>query len=98
MISDERQHMKQRFKMIVLCGIVLAACAAAFSAAVIAADEPQKTTEAAAPVDTRIPFPRPDSHRGDWLRYHGRTVSLTGGSAEESGKSPPCLPRPERLR
>ncbi len=86
---ESRVLMGQRFKMIMLCGTVLAACAAVFSPGVMAADKPPKNPEASAPADMRIPFPRPDSHRGDWLRYHGRTVSLTGSSAEESGKA--CL-------
>lgn len=37
----------------------------------------------------KIPFPKPDSHRANWLQYHGRTVALTGSTADESGKS--CL-------
>lgn len=25
----------------------------------------------------KIPFPRPDSHKGNWLEFHGRTVPLS---------------------
>ncbi len=45
------------------------------------------SAQAAAP--QKIPFPKPDSHRGDWLDFHGRTVAVTGNAADVSGKT--CL-------
>ncbi|MDH4162302.1 MAG: hypothetical protein OEW15_06375 [Nitrospirota bacterium] len=35
--------------------------------------------------DTRIPFPKPESHRAKWLEYHGREVAALGMSANRPG-------------
>jgi hypothetical protein len=56
------------------------------------ADEQKGPVAQPAPVETgpqKIPFLRPDSHRGNWIEYHGRTVALTGNAADVSGKT--CL-------
>ncbi len=39
--------------------------------------------------DTRIPFPRPDSHQGNWLEYHGKTTGAEGNSPGQPGNA--CL-------
>mgnify|MGYP001566403563 CR=1 FL=1 len=36
--------------------------------------------------DDRIPFPKPSSHTGRWLEYHGRTVGAEGNSPGKPGK------------
>jgi hypothetical protein len=51
------------------------------------ADEQKQAPAGSAP--QKIPFPKPDSHRGNWIDYHGRTVALTGNAADVSGKT--CL-------
>lgn len=75
--------MKRRITLIVLC--CAAALGIALSSAGRAEDASQTAPSAAAEADARIPFPKPDSHRGNWLQYHGRTVAMTGGSSAESG-------------
>ncbi len=37
--------------------------------------------------DDRIPFPKPSSHTGRWLEYHGRTVGAEGNSPGKPGKA-----------
>lgn len=91
--------MKRRFTLFALCCTATIACAVVPSSAGMAADALQAAPEPAAQQaavsgDTRIPFPKPDSHRGNWLQYHGRTVALTGSSSAESGKA--CLACHER--
>ena len=39
--------------------------------------------------DARIPFPKPGSHKGNWLEYHGRAVGASGNSPGQPGKA--CL-------
>jgi hypothetical protein len=44
--------------------------------------------------DTRIPFPRPASHRGAWTEYHGKAVGAAGNSPGSPGAA--CLTCHER--
>ncbi len=44
--------------------------------------------------DTRIPFPKPGSHRAGWMEYHGRAVGASGNSPGRPGKA--CLVCHER--
>ena len=39
--------------------------------------------------DGLIPFAAPDSHKGNWIRYHGSSVDLSVSSADPGGKT--CL-------
>jgi len=39
--------------------------------------------------DSRIPFPKPGSHAGNWLEYHGKTAGAEGNSPGQPGKA--CL-------
>ena len=39
--------------------------------------------------DALIPFPKPGSHKGNWLEYHGRAVGASGNSPGQPGKA--CL-------
>ena len=39
--------------------------------------------------DARIPFPKPGSHKGNWLEFHGKTVGAEGNSPGQPGKA--CL-------
>lgn len=45
--------------------------------------------EAAARETGRIPFPKPDTHRGNWLQYHGTFVPLNVNEAGQRGTG--CL-------
>jgi hypothetical protein len=44
--------------------------------------------------DDRIPFPKPGSHRANWMEYHGRAVGAEGNSPGQPGKA--CLTCHER--
>ncbi len=39
--------------------------------------------------DGRIPFPKPASHRGRWIEYHGRAVGAAGNTPGSPGEA--CL-------
>jgi hypothetical protein len=39
--------------------------------------------------DKRIPFPRPASHKGRWIEYHGKAVGAAGNSPGSPGTA--CL-------
>jgi hypothetical protein len=39
--------------------------------------------------DDRIPFPKPASHRANWLEYHGKAAGAEGNSPGRPGKK--CL-------
>jgi len=63
----------------VLRGAVLALLGTVAAAAVV------MTALAADGDGTRIPFPRPSSHQGKWLEYHGKAVGAGGSSAGRPG-------------
>ncbi len=46
---------------------------------------------AAAAVPDKIPFPRPDSHKGNWIEYHGASAGLDLNAGEST-----CLTCHER--
>lgn len=48
----------------------------------------------AATVQGKVPFPRPDSHRGNWIVYHGAASDLNLSDARQSDKS--CMVCHER--
>ncbi|HAS53520.1 MAG TPA: hypothetical protein DCS42_04995 [Nitrospiraceae bacterium] len=35
----------------------------------------------------KIPFPMPNSHKGNWLQYHGASADLTMNEADSKGKA-----------
>jgi hypothetical protein len=40
-----------------------------------------------APRTAKIPFPMPESHKANWMEYHGRTVQLSVGETGRAGES-----------
>lgn len=40
-------------------------------------------------IQGKIPFPRPDSHKGNWIEFHGASASLDMNEAGQTGKA--CL-------
>ncbi len=70
-----------------ICLLTAATLLLAIEAPAVGADE--RKPAAAMDSPRKIPFPKPDSHRGNWLQYHGRTVALAGNTADVSGKA--CL-------
>lgn len=68
-------------KRVISVLVLAAALAAAIGAAAAGADSGAK--------DERIPFPRPDSHQGRWLEFHGKAVGAGGFSAAQPGEE--CL-------
>jgi len=40
-------------------------------------------------VQGKVPFPRPDSHRGNWIEFHGASANLNLNESGQNGKS--CL-------
>lgn len=40
--------------------------------------------EGAPPV--KVPFPKPETHKGDWIRYHGTTVDMNVNKAGQGGR------------
>jgi hypothetical protein len=44
--------------------------------------------------EEKIPFPRPRSHQGNWIEYHGKTVAAEGNSPGSPGKA--CIVCHER--
>jgi hypothetical protein len=74
--------MKTRKGFFVILLIALAACVAAplFGATI-------KPTEVEKPQTGKVPFPRPGSHKGNWMEYHGSLVAAEGSSPGKPGKS-----------
>lgn len=53
--------------------------------------KPVAGTAAEVPAPAKIPFPRPDSHKANWLEYHGASAGLSLFAGEQS-----CLTCHER--
>ncbi len=50
---------------------------------------PAERSGAEGVVKGKIPFPRPDSHKGNWIEFHGASASLDMNESGQSGKA--CL-------
>ncbi len=66
-------------------GLALAASVfMVLSAPAVGADKPGEKAASG-----KIPFPRPQSHRANWIEYHGKTVDLNFSEAGQAGTA--CL-------
>lgn len=79
MISSATK-IRKRFRAMLLIALT------AFTAATLlgAAAGPK---EAETPQTKKVPFPRPGSHKGNWMEYHGSLVSAEGSSPGKPGAS-----------
>jgi hypothetical protein len=82
---------KVRMKDILVVGLVLAAAGLISSSSILRAGDmgyaPSVQSGAAGTVKGKIPFPRPDSHRGNWMEYHGASANLNINEAGQNGNS-----------
>jgi hypothetical protein len=78
--------------------LVLAAIGLMSSGVIVSAGDPGYTpavpSSASGTAQGRIPFPAPDSHKGNWIEYHGASADLNINEAGQSGKA--CLTCHER--
>lgn len=71
-------------RMKTLC-LALLCCALSVAAVMTVRPLPSAAEEAGAWKGGRVPFEKPESHRGDWLRYHGTFVPLNVNEAGQRG-------------
>lgn len=87
-----------RTRNLLVVSLMLAAAGLISSSASLSAGDagyaPSIQSAATATVQGKIPFPRPDTHRGNWIEYHGTSANLNINEAGQNGKS--CLTCHER--
>ena len=84
MIFNRQRARKYSMIMVVAgfaMGVGILPCLCSVASAETAAKPPAET---AAAVPGKIPFPRPDSHRGSWLEYHGASADLNLSAGEKT--------------
>lgn len=68
------------FLALLLAGLAAFASAPLFGATI-------KPKEEVKPQAGKVPFPRPQSHKANWLEYHGSFVTAEGNSPGKPGRS-----------
>ncbi|HTP05873.1 MAG TPA: hypothetical protein VMM54_12050 [Nitrospirota bacterium] len=79
-------------RMLMACFTLTAISLMCTNATVKAGDAgyaPSVQSEATGTFQGKIPFPRPESHKGNWIEFHGASANLNINEAGQSGKS--CL-------
>jgi hypothetical protein len=79
-------------KNCIICFVLTAVSLMSSNAIVKAGDAgyaPSVQSGTTGTIQGKIPFPRPDSHKGNWIEFHGASANLNINEAGQSGKS--CL-------
>jgi len=84
---------KSRFMKIYVTSLALYVASLMSGNAVVHAGDagyaPSVQSETTGTSQGKIPFPRPESHKGNWMEFHGASATLNYNEAGQSGKS--CL-------
>lgn len=68
------KHGARRYRALAMLPVL---CAGAAALLMCLSGPASAARETSGPVTNKIPFPRPASHAGNWLEYHGRAVEPT---------------------